>query len=218
MVAGVVTRRRRATTATVVSLCRQRIGRRLGARAAWLLGLVVAVVSGAVGARADAGTDASALLGNAMRWLCWLGAGPLVVSVALSPRARDRQDGIAALVARHGVGEPRLSTGRFVAAAVEATLRVLVPALLCCAMIAAAGHLHAGPVVVAGVLAASVLAGVSLGALGSSCGLWGGERGRLLLAALVVLPWAVADQWSVPALSIPGALDAAIVFFVEGVL
>lgn len=202
----------------MVSLCRQRIRRRFGARLAWLLALSVALVFGAIGAGADAGTDASVLLGNAMRWLCWVGAGPLVASVALSPRARDRQDGVVALVARHGVAEPRLATGRFIAAATETTLRVLVPALLACAMIAAAGRLHAGPVLVAGVLATSLLAGASLGALGASCGLWGGERGRLVLVALVVLPWAVADQWSMPALSVPGALDAAIVFFVEGVL
>ena len=218
MVAGVVARLKRATTATVVSLCRQRVRRRLGAKLAWLSALVVAVIFGAVGAGVDAGTDASVLLGNAMRWLCWLGGGPLVLSVAMSPRARDRQDGVVVLAARHGVGEPGLLTGRFIAAAVEATLRVLVPALICCGIIAAAGRLHAGPVLVAGVMAASLLVGVSLGGLGASCGLWGGERGRLLLGAVVVLPWAVADQWSVPALSVPGALDAAIVFFVEGVV
>ncbi|HHH27303.1 MAG TPA: hypothetical protein ENK57_02995 [Polyangiaceae bacterium] len=213
-----VTRRARATTATVVSLCRQRLRRRFGARVAWLLATLVAVIFGGVGAGADVGTDGSVVLGNAMRWLCWLGAGPLALSAALSPRARDRQDGVVALLARYGAGGARLTSGRFVAAAVETTLRILVPAMICCAMIAVAGRLYAGLVLIAGVLATSLIAGVMLGVVGAGCGLWGGDRGRIVLLALVILPWAVADQWAMPSLSVPGAIDAAIVFFVEGVV
>ena len=123
-----------------------------------------------------------------------------------------------ALLARYGAGGARLTWGRFVAAAVETTLRILVPAMICCAMIAVAGRLYAGPVLIAGVLATSLIAGVMLGVVGAGCGLWGGDRGRIVLLALVILPWAVADQWAMPSLSVPGAIDAAIVFFVEGVV
>lgn len=120
------------------------------------------------------------------------------------------------MAALYGAGESRLIAGRFVAAGLEAALRIVLPALLCCVVFVASGHRLGGPVVIAGVVAVGLMAGVVLGALGAACGLWGGERGRLALVAIVLLPWAVADQWSVPDSSIPGLFDSAIRFFVEG--
>jgi hypothetical protein len=212
----VTTRLARATTSTIVSLCRQRVRRRLGSRLGWLSAVSVALFFAALGASLDVGTQANAVLGNAIRWLCWLGAGPVVMSVAASPRQRDREEGILAMAALHGASEARLTVARFVAASLEASLRIVLPALLCSVVLVASGQWLGGPAVVLGVVAVGLMSGVVLGTLGAACGLWARERGRLVVAAVVLLPWAVADQWSVPALSIPGALDAAIAFFVGG--
>jgi hypothetical protein len=56
------------------------------------------------------------------------------------------------------------------------------------------------------------VSGVTLGGLAAASGRAAGPRGRSLLAAVVLVPWALADLAGNAAWSIPGALDAFLSF------
>jgi hypothetical protein len=63
-----------------------------------------------------------------------------------------------------------------------------------------------------GALVFAGVAGIALGALGAISGRVARRRGRWLLVALVVAPWALADLAGHGAWSLPGALSAVIDF------
>jgi hypothetical protein len=53
-------------------------------------------------------------------------------------------------------------------------------------------------------------AGALLGTLASACGHIGRQRGRLLLFAVLLLPWGAADRLTTVPLSIPGLMEAGL--------
>ena len=59
-----------------------------------------------------------------------------------------------------------------------------------------------------GAMAFAAITGATLGGLSAVCGRLGGRRGRLLLTAAVLVPWAIAHEAGHGAWSIPGALEA----------
>jgi hypothetical protein len=191
-------------------MCRRRLAARPGARAAWALAAVAAaLIVGAGASLPEVGRwQAQALFGNALRLLAWLGAGPVALAAAADLASDDRRDGIALLGLVEGFDERTLEGARMAAAMIEGALRVAVPGLVSLAALAALGRAPAPIGTAIGVVLGALLAGVVLGGLGAACGRLGGRRGRWLLAALVVLPWVVADAWSAEGLSVPQIIDA----------
>ena len=63
--------------------------------------------------------------------------------------------------------------------------------------VALAGSVHVAVsrlALVAGTVAYALIAGATIGILGAGCGRIGGRRGRLLLGAVVLLPWMIAAE------------------------
>jgi hypothetical protein len=195
-----------------IALCRRRLAVRPGARAGWALAAVAAALVVAAGASLpEVGVwQAHAILGNALRLLCWVGAGPVALAAASDLSADDRRDGVALLAFVEGFDERVLEGARMAAAMIEATLRIAVPGLAALGMLAALGRAPAPFAATGSIVLAALLGGVVLGGLGAACGRLGGPRGRWLLAALIFLPWVVADAWAAHGLSIPDLIDAGV--------
>jgi hypothetical protein len=70
-------------------------------------------------------------------------------------------------------------------------------------------------VMVPGVALFAAWGGALVGGMAAACGHYGGARGRALLAAVVLLPWAVSELWVTPGLSIPGAMDMMLTLFAD---
>ncbi len=195
----------------LIALCRRRQRARLGAWLGWAGAIAAAVVFVTFSrASSGAGDLASRLLGDALRWVCVLGVTPLALSLAADPVAQDRRDGIELMVAVRGRGPAALELARVVAAIQETSLRVAAAGLLVCVASGWALSWQLVLVSVAGTVVIALLSGVTLGGLAVVCGQLGAERGRALLAAVVLVPWLLSDFWTMPGLSIPGLLDAAI--------
>jgi hypothetical protein len=190
---------------------RRSFGSKLGAAGAAGVALVALVLAmGSDGAARRA--DWIELATGAARWLCWLGAGPLVLAAAGPRDAADHLDGIEQLAALRGHDPGTLRRARVMAAMVATAWRVALPALaLCLGFAALDGHLVAALLrhaVALGLFA--VLVGVLLGGLGALCSEVGRGRGRALLLGVVLVPWALADRAGHPDWSIPGALAEAL--------
>lgn len=204
----------------VVALARARLrasGRaRFGRLGAWAVVLGFAIM--AVALRAEGGADASLadVVAGAARWVAWLAGAPLALAAAEDHAARDRRDGILALVAPRGISTAGLASARALAAMMEIARAIAVPLLLLAAL--TAGLAGRGRAVLesagagAGVVAFALVAGVTLGGLGAACGRIGRARGQRLLLGIVVLPWLLADLAGHGAWSIPGALAAVLDF------
>jgi hypothetical protein len=178
--------------------------------------VAVVLVAFGLGVGSDSGgehADWTELCSAAARWLCWLGAGPLVLGVA-GPRApNDRRDGIEALAAMRGHAPRDLGRARVVAAIVEIALRLAVPSAVLCVAFAALAW-RSGPALLMQAVALgafAALAGLVLGGLGALCSELGAGRGRALLLGVLLVPWAVGDVAGHPEWSIPGALGRVLV-------
>src|SRR5262249_41656176 len=153
------------------------------------------------------GAELDGLVATAARVLAWLGAAPVAFAAAHDRARTDRLDGIDVLAAAHGFRREMLDGARFVAAMVQTALVVGAP--LVCVWIAAvalassrsafARRIPELPALV--VFAAAVAA--TIGALGALSGQIGRARGRVALAVIVLVPWAVADATGHPACSLP---------------
>ena len=118
----------RRSFGVTVALCRRQLGSRLALRiATWVGALVSAAVVLAAALAAD-GLALAALAADGLRLLCWVGAAPVAVAVASSPQRRDRDEGVAAMCAAHGVGPLELRRARTVAAMLACAARIVVPA------------------------------------------------------------------------------------------
>ncbi len=182
----------------------RRLGATFGARFGGLGAVVVGLLFGGAAARGEALTLETA------RVLCWLAAGPLALSAARAPGLRDRLDGIDVLVESRGIGARALRNSRVHAAIALGALLVSLPTALV-GLTGAIVSASAAEVARAGLaVVTSAGAGATIGLVGAVSGELGGERGRSLLAAVVLVPWLVSEAWSVPSLSLVGALDAGL--------
>jgi len=200
----------RRSFGVTVALCRRQLGSRLALRiATWVGALVSAAVVLAAALAAD-GLALAALAADGLRLLCWVGAAPVAVAVASSPQRRDRDEGVAAMCAAHGVGPLELRRARTVAAMLACAARIVVPAsamyLLMAGLAGSATLLIHG----LGALFVALAVGSVTGLLASACGHFGRERGVLLLAVLVLLPWVLEDALALQGVSLPTLVDASI--------
>ncbi len=186
------------------NLAARRLSGSFGVRVGAVGALAVGLAFAASAATGDAGPA------HVVRAACWVGAGPAALTAARAPGLRDRMDGVDVLVALRGVSARGLQRIRLSVAAFVGGLLVFVPTLLVSmtAMVATPTANLALRGVTLSILAA--LVGALIGALGAACGEIGRDRGRSLLAAVVVVPWILADLWSTPSLSLIGLVDASV--------
>jgi hypothetical protein len=218
------TRQARARRRGVVALARAQLRRSGGGRVATVLGglLVVGFAVAVLLLRAADGGDArlEGLVGTAARWTAWLVGAPIAGAAAEDRRSRNLRDGIDALAAARGFSVQSREAALVLGAMIEAASAIGVPLVALALLTAAvAGSLELAIARLGLALAAfsfAVVAGVTLGGLGATCGVLGRSRGRLLLVALVIGPWILADLTGYRALSIPGALAAALDFALGG--
>jgi hypothetical protein len=179
------------------------------------LGFSVALAGVALCAALELPERASGVVLAMGRWLCWCTA-PLLFGVASAPSARDRREGIDALVMLRGARASELVAARTLAAMTSTVLRIGVPAMLFCAGLASLGvpriaAMHATSLALFALGSGTLLAGVA-----SLCGETAGARGRELFLLAVVVPWVVASLSTEPAWSIPGMLELALGALVGG--
>jgi hypothetical protein len=189
----------------------RRLGGTFGGRLGWLGAAGVALVFGGAAA---SGEQMSA---EAVRVLCWVAAGPTALAASRAPSQRDREDGIELLAATRGIDGVAWRRTRIAAAALSCGVRVLLPTLVVAATVIVVAATSAVVPRAVGAIAGAALAGTLIGFVAALCGEAGGERGRSLFAAVVLLPWLLGDLWSVPSLSLIGAVDAALSFITGAV-
>ncbi len=190
---------------SVIALCRWQAQRSWIVRAASGTAWVVA----AAGAWAviRAGSDVAELIRPTLTALVWIGLGPVALVLAHDPEGRDRTEGVTDMLACRGVGRDELRRARFVASVLEA-IRVLgLPALLLSAAVFYHGVHARAAGLVAGILGVCLMTGGVVGLLASACGHLAGRRGPGWMAALVIIPWLVADVLG-DGLSLPTLIDA----------
>jgi hypothetical protein len=208
----------------VVALARRRMRRGALGRTAAAFGALIAVgfAAFALVLRVSEGADASIeeLLSAAGGLAAWLVGVPVALAAADDRAAEDLRDGIDALAAARGVSARSLEGARVLGAMVEATRALAVPlgalALFLVALAGSPARALSRLEFTLAILAFAALAGGTLGGLGAVCGALGRARGRLLFLAVLLGPWALAEAYGRPALSIPGALDAALDFALGG--
>jgi hypothetical protein len=189
-----------------------RIGSLVGPLTAGVFVIVALVLRGTDGDSAALGR----LVVVAGRVLVWLAGFPLGLAAASALRSRDRDDGIEALAAGRGLNAHALAAVRVIAAMAQATLSIGAPlmviAITTVALAGTARGVAHGLVVVMGSVLFGAVAGVTLGGLGAACARFAGSRGARAFLALILVPLALADLAGRPALSVTGALDAALRF------
>lgn len=208
----------RARGAVALSRARLRTlgGARVARTLAWLAALGFAGT--AVVLRVSDGADASlsGLVVSASHWIPWLAGAPLALAAAEDRRALDRHDGIEALAAARGLSPVGLESARVLAAMAEIASVIAVPlvvlALVTAALAGGGGIALHRAMLGLGAVGFALVAGVTLGGVGSACGRLGRARGRWLLVAVVLGPWMLADLAGHGAWSIPGALGAVLDF------
>lgn len=203
-----------------VALARARLRRRGGVRiaraSAWLL--AIGCGAAAVALRAHDGPDVSlvGLVSVAAHGIAWISGAPIALAAAEDHRAADRREGVLSLAAARGVSSSGLAAARVLGAMAEIATAIGGPlvalSLLTAGLAGRAAAAAHGIGIALGVALFALVAGVTLGGIGAACGRAGGGRGRWLLAAIVIGPWVLADLAGNSALSIPGALNAALDF------
>lgn len=205
----------------VVSLARRRLRRRGLGRAAAVFGVLIGVGFAALALvlRVE-GAPVERLIVKASGLAAWLIGVPVALAAADDRASRDLRDGIDALAAARGVSARSLEGARVLGAMIEATYAMALPlgglALFLVALAGSPARALARLGLTLAAIAFAALAGATLGGLGAACGAVGRARGRLLLLAVLLGPWALAEAYGRPALSIPGALDAALDFALGG--
>jgi hypothetical protein len=208
---------------SAVALGRARLrgttGGRLGLAAAAVGVLLHAILLIVVRLDDAQDTPLDAPLRSAAEWLALAVGGPIALAAAHDRATADRRDGIEALAAARGIPAAALHATRSLAAMIEVAVAIAVPA----AALAVLGALLAGsaaaalrPLAVGAAIAVfAAVCGVTLGGLASMSGRLAGPRGRSLVAAILLIPWVVADLAGNARWSIPGALDAFLSFAVR---
>jgi hypothetical protein len=124
----------------------------------------------------------------------WLAGGIVGLWAASDRNKADCADGVLAMAQCHGISPDRLRIGRAAGAFVSLSCLVfLCTAPVCIASIACASGLkpalaRGAALLVVGAFSCGV--GLTGGVLGSACGAIAPRRGRTVLCALVLMPWA----------------------------
>ncbi|MRG91243.1 hypothetical protein [Polyangium spumosum] len=199
-----------------MALSRARLGRttlsRAGLACGALLGAVFATL--AIVLRATEGTSAplEGLVGLGAASITLLAAAPTTLAAASDRTAEDREAGIEALAATRGLRARSLHVVRWVASMLQIGRAIALPLVglaLVTVALSSSGSMALRRVVFAlGLLAFSAVAGITLGTLAAFSARLGGRRGRVLLVAIVVVPWMLAELAGRGSYSIPGALSA----------
>jgi hypothetical protein len=208
---------------SLIALCRGRLTATPAGRAGRVLGRLCAAgfAAMAVVVRVSDGPEASlsGIPAAAAPWIAWIAGASLAYAAAEDRTSVDRREGVEALAAARGTSPGGLESARALAAMTAITSAIGVPLALLALLTAAL----AGRATVAleragtglGALVFAVAAGVTLGSVATVCARLGRARGRWLLFAAIVGPWALADLAGHGAWSIPGALDAVLDFVLE---
>ncbi len=212
----------RPGTRALVALCRRRLRSQGWARVGWMGSLVALFVTWVVAAFAQdnqaTAIGLSRTIDVGVRWMLWIGVGPLALAAADQPAERDRADGVEQLVCARGGSSMALVRARIIAAMSEACLRLVVPVALAALLIAAVTA--NGSIALHGLrlVLFCALTGCLVGALAALSGLRFGRRGSLMLAAVVLLPLFVAEVLALGDWSLPGAIDAGLYMLSRGEL
>jgi hypothetical protein len=216
--------RRARRMRSVVALCRARLAATRAGRVGRVLARLVATGFGlvAVALRLADGPGASlaGLVPAAAPWIAWIAGASLAYAAAEDRAALDRGEGLEALAAARGISPAGLSSARALAAMTAIASAIGGPLLLLSLLTAALAGRPAAVIHRAGLglgaLVFAAVAGVTLGGVAALSAQVGRARGRWLLLALIVGPWALADLAGHGAWSIPGALGAVLEFVVGG--
>ncbi|MBK9258807.1 MAG: hypothetical protein IPM54_03110 [Polyangiaceae bacterium] len=141
-------------------------------------------------------------------------AAPTTLAAATDRRTADREGGIEALSAMRGLHVAHLDLVRTYAAMMHIARTTALPlvtlAIAIAALASSAGMALRRVGIALGLLAFSLIVGVVLGAAASLSARVGGRRGKLVVSAIVLLPWIVGELFGRSIYSIPGALSAAL--------
>jgi hypothetical protein len=197
----------------LVRLCDARL-RELGPfRLARILGPVVAIASAVPMVLVHLAHQEDAVVALVMQGagsLSWLVGTTAGLAVAADMAARDVDEGIEGLVLRRGLTESGLARARFAASAARMAWLVGVPALLlallCVVMAPSWLALAKRAALCVEVIGYSALVGIVVAAVARGASALLPSHGRLLFAAVVLLPH-VAHELDHGIPSIPGALE-----------
>jgi hypothetical protein len=206
-----------------VALSRARLGRttlsRVGLASGALLGALFATL--AIVLRATEGTSAplEGIVGLGAASITVVAAAPTTLAAASDRTAEDREAGIEALAATRGMHAQGLHVVRWVASMVQIGRAIGLPLVglgLVTVALSSSGSMAMRRIVFAlGLFAFAALAGITLGTIAAVAARLGGRRGRLVLAAIVIVPWMLAELAGRGWYSIPGALSALLSLLVD---
>ena len=201
-----------------VALSRSRLAQSTLARVGFVSGmsLALSLVVFAIIVRASDGSAAplDGLVEAGAAAIAFVAAAPTTLAAATDRRAADREGGIEALAAMRGVHVAHLDLVRTYAAMMLVARTTALPlvtlAIAVAALASSTGMAFRRLGIALGLLAFSVVVGVALGSVAALSARVGGRRGKLVVSAIVLLPWIVGELFGRGIFSIPGALSAAL--------
>jgi hypothetical protein len=180
------------------------------------MALALSLVVFAIVVRASDGPTAplDGLIDAGAASIAWVAAAPTTLAAATDRRTEDREGGIEALSAMRGVHVAHLQLVRTYAAMMHIARTTALPLVTLAVSVAALAS--SGPLalrrigLMLGLVGFSAMVGVVLGSVAALSARMGGRRGKLVVSAIVLLPWIVGGMFGRSIYSIPGALDAAL--------
>jgi hypothetical protein len=200
------------------ALARSRLAQLTLSRVGFVSGmsLALSLVVFAIVVRASEGPSAplDALIDAGAAAITFVAAAPTTLAAATDRRTADREGGIEALSAMRGVHVAQLELARTYAAMMQIARTTGLPLVTLAIAIAALASSFSLALQRLGVVLAlvvfSVIVGVVLGSVAAFSARVGRRRGKLVVSAIVLLPWIVGGLFGRSSYSIPGALDAAL--------
>jgi len=200
------------------ALARSRLAQSTLARVGFVSGMSLALSLAvfAIVVRASEGPTAplDGLIDAGAGFITCVAAAPTTLAAATDRRTADREGGIEALSATRGVHVAQLELARTYAAMMHIARTTALPlatlAISIAALASSLGMAARRMGVMLGLVVFSVMVGVVLGFVAALSARVGGRRGKLVVSAIVLLPWLVGEVFGRGMYSIPGALDAAL--------
>lgn len=210
--------RQRKRWLVTAALMRSRLARTTLSRVGFVSGmsLALALVVFALIVRASEGPAAplDGLLDAGAASIAFVAAAPTTLAAATDRRTSDREGGIEALAAMRGLHVARLELARTYAAMMHiarATAFPLMTLALAITALASSGAMALRRIgITLGLVFFSAIVGVVLGSVAALSTRIGGRRGKLVVSAIVLLPWMIGELFDRGLYSIPGALNAAL--------
>lgn len=205
------------------ALARSRLAQATLSRVGFVSGmsLALSLVVFAIVVRASDGASAplDGLVDVGAASITCVAAIPATLAAAADRRTADREGGIEALSAMRGVHVAQLELARAYAAMVHIARSTALPLVTLCLAIAALSSTLAMAVqriaTTLGLISFAVMVGVVLGSVATLSARIGGRRGKLVVSAIVLLPWLIGGLFGRSIYSIPGALDAALTLILD---